>query len=159
MKTYNETYNSVFEKFISIEESFDYVPENIEKNVFNKADHLNIEDTFDINEKTYQVDIRIYNDKTAKFLFALISGDDFNPLGITQTGDSHLVFGAVANIFKRFVSEYSDKFKKIIFIGSKKDKNRTRLYDRFVKNSWILSNFDVDIEDDFDVKYYILSKK
>ena len=149
---------NTFKNFFN--ESFDYIPDNIEKKVYDKFDSLNVEYSFKIEEKEYQVDF-ILNKKTkeVKFSFALISFDDGNPLGITNTGDSHLVFGAVANIFKKFVEDYSNQYNKIIFIGSKKDKNRTRLYDRWVKNSWLTSNFDVDIEDDFDIKYYILTKK
>jgi hypothetical protein len=162
MKKYNNTFNSILKQYSSniFEEMFDYVPEDIKKAVIDKGAYLNVEYSFIINEKEYQVDFMIQKQaKSVKFSFALISETDENPLGITGTGDSHLVFGAVANIFKRFVDEYSNRFNKITFIGSKKDKNRTRLYDRFCKTSWMKSNFDIDIEDDNDVKYYTLIKK
>lgn len=146
-----------------LEEIFDYVPENIEKNVIDKDDVLNVEYTFKINEKEYQVDFLLKKkDKSVKFSFALISelsNQNVSPLGLTGTGDSHLVFGSVANIFKKFIEEYSSRFEKLLFIGSKRDKNRVRLYDRFVKNSWITSNFSVDIRDENDVRFYTLTKK
>ena len=92
-------------------------------------------------------------------IFAII-GDEFeNPLSIVGVGSSHKVFGAVANIFKRFTEEYRGEYKHIKFSAAKKDTSRVRLYDRFMKNSFVSDNFDVDIDDRDMIKFYLLTPK
>ena len=166
MKTFNKNIQTIISEHnnIILNELFDYTPEDIQKAVIDKDNNLNIEYSFHINKKLYQVDFIINKQtKSVKFSFALLEREDENeevhPLGITRTGDSALVFGAVANIFKQFISEYSSRFDKVVFLGSKKDISRIKLYDRFSRNSWLNSIFDVDIRDDNDVKYYTLIKK
>jgi hypothetical protein len=49
--------------------------------------------------------------------------------------------------------------KDVYFIANKNDKNRARLYDRFVTTGFIKNNFDVDIDDRDAIRKYILTPK
>ena len=149
-----------FKSFFYVSESFDYTPEDIKKSERNKGHETDIEYGFYIDGYEYSVLVTIDNaTKIASFIFAII-GDEFeNPLSIVGVGSSHKVFGAVANIFKRFTEEYRGEYKHIKFSAAKKDTSRVRLYDRFMKNSFVVDNFDVDIDERDMIKFYLLTPK
>jgi hypothetical protein len=142
-------------------ESFNYVPEDVRENITENEDKLIAEYEFEINNRKYGMVISI-NKETGggSLIFGLFDSEDVeNPIGVTKTGSSHLVFSSVANLFKNFVERHKSDINKIEFSSSLKDRSRSKLYDRLVRHPWMRKNFTVDTRAWNDVKFYVLKLK
>jgi hypothetical protein len=148
-----------FEEWLMVE-SFNYVPEDVSENISENEDKLIADYEFEIGDNKYGVVISI-NKETGggSLIFGLVDSDVPNPVGITKTGKSHLVFSAVANIFKNFVERHRNDINLIEFSSSLKDRSRSKLYDRFVRHPWLIENFNIDTRVRGDVKFYTLKIK
>jgi len=152
-----------FKEFFYLE-AFDYVPENINKTLKDRGKEVDISYEFSIGRLTYDVVFSIQKDtKSTSFLFSNTNEEyEEHPMSILNTGEkgaSQKVFGAVINIFNQFITQYIRYVKDVYFIANKNDKNRARLYDRFVTTGFIKNNFDVDIDDRDAIRKYILTPK
>lgn len=142
-------------------ESFNYVPEDIRENITENEDKLIAEYEFEINNRKYGMVVSI-NKETGggSLIFGQFDAEDIeNPIAITGTGSSHLVFSAVGNIFKNFVERHKGDINKIEFTSSLKDRSRSKLYDKLVRHPWMKKNFVVDTRSSGDVKFYVLKLK
>lgn len=149
-----------FQEFFDISESLDYTPSDIKKTITNRPTEVDISYEFSVDSLNYDVVFSIKKDtKSVSFMFSITNEGYENPMSILNTGSSHKVFGAVANIFKKFLMEYVRQIKDISFTANKKDSSRVKLYDRFVGSNFIKTNFDVDIDDRDAIRIYILTPK
>ena len=142
-------------------ESFDYVPQDVRENISENEDKLIAEYEFEIGDRKYGMVIAI-NKETGggSLIFGLFDSDDVpNPIGISKTGKSHLVFSAVGNLFKNFVERHRGDINKIEFTASLRDRSRSKLYDRLLRHPWMINNFTVDTRVSGDVKFYVIKLK
>lgn len=149
-----------FEEWLMVE-SFNYVPEDVRENISENEDKLTAEYEFEIGNRKYGMVIAI-NKETGggSVIFGLFDSEDVeNPIGVTRTGNSHLVFSAVGNLFKGFVEKHRGDINKIEFSSSLKDRSRSKLYDKLIRHPWMRRNFSVDTRVSGDVKFYTLKLK
>lgn len=151
-----------FKDFFYLQESFDYIPENINKTIKDRGNEVDVSYTFDIGKYSYDVVFSINKQtKSANFLFAITNEEFDNPIGVLslEPGMGQKIFGSVANIFKQFITHHIRSIKEVYFTANKKDPSRVRLYDRFIHTGFIKTNFDVDIDERELIKKYILTPK